>query len=316
MNFLIRLDISKKIGTGHFRRMLNLTQYLSMHNFTFLVSTDNKINDIFKNKDIYFTDTQHEVEDIGNLVEKKKITAFILDLLHYPDEYIMNLKFKFNKKIISFHEYNDLSDYSDLAINYNLINYDKYISSEKTLLGPQYIIFDNQLLKTAKKECKEEYIFVSFGGSDPSSLIESFIVNIANKMTEYNFYIHLGNFKKINQDKINITSNMTILEQPQDLFSYMKSAKFAITAAGNMMYELMYFKIPMIVIAHNEHQAEFANNASKLKCIKYLGLAKNLDFNLLENNIKKLYGLSCQYSTKIDGDGLLKIKQAIEKVCE
>ena len=44
-------------------------------------------------------------------------------MLHYKDKYIANLKNKFNKTIISFHEYEDYSSCSDLSFNCNMFDW-------------------------------------------------------------------------------------------------------------------------------------------------------------------------------------------------
>ena len=60
MNILVRLNITKQIGTGHFRRMFNLANFMSSHDFVFIVYTDDKSNTIFEGKNIIFINTEEE----------------------------------------------------------------------------------------------------------------------------------------------------------------------------------------------------------------------------------------------------------------
>ncbi len=311
MNILVRLDISKKIGTGHFRRMLNLSKCMSNHNFYFAVYTDNKLNSVFKNLNIYFLDTNEEVEEVNQICKNENIDIIILDKLHYDEEYIKLIKSTTHRKIVSFHEYQDYSEYSDLKINYNFFDGFESNTNGTLLAGPKYIIFDNEIEKI--DTIKDDFIFVSFGGSDPSGMINDFVEHIALKLEHINFKIHIGNFNNINRDSI---KNIEFLYQPSNLFKYMASSRSAITAGGNMMYELMYLNIPSLVVAHNKHQEEFALNAAKYNCIKYLGLTDEVSFSALLQEIETLYNHSFNKSCKkqIDNQGKNRIVKAIERV--
>ena len=294
--------------------MLNLTNHMFMHNFVYLIITDNENNTLLKDLSICFTNKEQELNEFKRIVIEEKIDAVILDMLHYSQDYIKDLKTNVKKTIVSFHEYNDISIDSDLAINYNFFDDFQTKSSEIFLAGPKYIIFNNELTKVTKKYIKEDYIFVSFGGSDPSSLIQIFIQNIASKMTHNNFYIHIGNFDTLDIDNIKGTNNITFLNKPSNLFEYMASAKYAITAAGNIMYELIYLKVPSIVIAHNSHQDEFAKNAARLGCVNYMGLSNDLDFSLLRNEIESMSIKSYNCKQEIDALGIDRIKSVIEEL--
>lgn len=314
MNFIISLEISKEIGTGHFRRMLNLAKYMHMHNFIFLIDTDDKNNLIFRDLNIYFTNKIKELDDLKRIIKENDIDCLILDKLHYEKDYIKSIKRQLGINIVSFHEYDDLSEYSDLKINYNFFDNFKLKKNENFLAGPEYIIFNDELAQVSKKDFNSDYIFVSFGGSDPSFLAENFIKHIANELLDINFYIHIGNFNKLDISSVYISENINLIEQPANLFKYMSSAKYGITAAGNMMYELIYLKIPSIVIAHNSHQSEFAKNADYLGCVKYAGLAKELDFELLRKKIKLLAETKFECKQKIDALGVERIRNAIEEL--
>ena len=61
------------------------------------------------------------------LINKFNIKVIILDLLKYEKIY-RKYKKNYKKKIISFHEYEDYSKFSDLIINYNFNNYKLYNS--------------------------------------------------------------------------------------------------------------------------------------------------------------------------------------------
>lgn len=304
MTILIRLDISKEIGTGHFRRILNLSKSMSNYNFIFIIKTDDKNNPIFKNLNIIFIEND---ENFINIIYNTTFILLIIDLLHYQKNHIREIKNIINCPLVTFHEYDDYSDYSDLIINYNFIEKysDKY--SNKYLFGSEYIIFSDNIVNYKNRD-KEDYIFVSFGGSDPSGLTELFIKKVAEKLPNYNFKIHIGNFKENKNKKL---SNIEYLYKPNDIFEYMSRAKLAVSSAGNMMYELIFFKVPSLIIAHNEHQAQFAKNAYEKGCIEYLGKVQEFDSNKLIERILTMNNKKYNYNI-IDSKGKDRIIKSIE----
>lgn len=307
MNILVRLNISKQIGTGHFRRMLNLANFMSNNQFVFIVNTDDKSNTIFEGKNIIFMNRE---EEFFKLLKETKYDILIFDFLNYAKDYIKSIKSIASNPIVSFHEFNDYDDSSNLVINYNLFNgYDK-LSNENHLFGPEYIIFSDEISKY-KNSKKENYIFVSFGGSDPSNLTKKFIEEIALKRDDLKFKIHVGNFNNINMIE---KKNIEYLVNPKDIFIYMSAAKLAISAGGNMMYELVYFNTPCIVVAHNEHQEEFALNAQKLGWVEYLGKFSDYHSDKLIERIDFLYSKKTNNLSFIDNNGKKKIANAIEKL--
>ena len=129
----------------------------------------------FNNLNTIYIDIKNEASQIVDICESKKIDLIILDKLHYEDDYIKSIKILTDKKVVSFHEYQDYSKYSDLKINYNLFNGFEINTDTSLLSGPKYIIFDDGVEKNDK--IKEQFVFVSFGGSDPSDILTSFVNN-------------------------------------------------------------------------------------------------------------------------------------------
>lgn len=316
MNILVRLDISKNIGTGHFRRMKNLSEYMKEDNFIFCIKTDDPHNTLFHNEKIIFL-SGNEFEMMHKSIQEFAIDLIILDLLHYPEGYIQSIKSSTSKKVVTFHEYEDYSSFSDLTINYNFFNNYLAMKKDNFLAGPEYIILNDNIHLIPQKITKQDYVFVSFGGSDPSHFLEKFLQNVAVKLKDIKFKVHIGNFNKNNFELFHQYPHIEFLQSPLNILEYMNSAKCAITAAGNIMYELMYFKIPMLVVAHNAHQDEFAKNASSYSSVVYCGLMDSIDFSEIRHEIVALYDAdekACYSYPLIDGLGIQRIAQAIKRV--
>lgn len=315
MKILVRLDISKEIGTGHFRRITNLSKYMSNDTFYFFVVTDDEKNLLFDIYNVFFTSRDKELNDIKAFIDLNEVDIILIDLLHYEDLYIESFKKTTGKKIVTFHEYPDYSEYSDLKINYNFFNGFEELQNINFLAGPKYIIFDDDIENFQNRE-KENFIFVSFGGSDPYGLIDSFVTQVALKLPTIHFKIHVGNFNKQDQDHFNNIDNIEFLYKPSNIFQYMASSKLAVAAAGNMMYELILLNTSTYVIAQNQHQDEFASNADKYNCVKYFGKIDSIDFSKLKETIEEEYRNQkvneCRFN--LDNMGKHRIAQALQRL--
>ena len=309
---LVRLDVNNKIGTGHFRRSSNLINTFNKNNIIYLIETDDKENDIFSHHNVIFTSCLTEYSDLVDLIYKYKIQVVILDFLKYKRKYIQKIKKISNLPLITFHEYEDFSLSSDLAFNYNIFFNKKCHLNPKFFFGYKYIIFDDKISQYKKLKNKD-YIFVSFGGSDPTCFTKSFIKNVTLKMPDQFFYIHLGSFSKNNISNEKIT-NVKFINYTNIFFKYMSEAKKVIVAGGNMMYEAIYLEKKPLVVAHNNHQEKFAKIAQNRKLIKYVGKIENMDFLSFIRDIQANDELIVNSSDQIDNKGKERIIKEIEKL--
>ena len=191
---LIRLDVSKNIGTGHYRRMKVLSRQLE-EKVIFLINTDDNTNKAFSSKDIFITTIDKEFQNFEILIKKFNIKFILLDLLRYNKNYIEKLSKKFNCKIIAFHEHDDYSRFSNISFNCNFLNESNRLKDYSVYHGPKYLII-NSKIKDFNNIKKKNYIYINFGGSDPSSFMEKFIDAENNIKTKEKFILDIGILKK------------------------------------------------------------------------------------------------------------------------
>jgi len=294
--------------------MSHLIEKINRNNIFFLVKTDDSNNTIFKNSNIIFTNNKNEQSNFESLIESQKIKYIVLDLLHYKDKYIENLKKKFNKSIISFHEYEDYSCYSDLSFNCNIFDGKNPKHIKNLHQGEKYIIF-NDKIEDFKNKKKKDYIFVNFGGSDPSNFTLKFIKEIITNLPDEKFIIHLSSFYFFNLHNIKLPRNIKINTDGDLIFKLISNSKLAILSGGNIMYEAIYLKTPTFVLTHNKHQETFARNAEQKKLVHFFGTGKNINFKKLLLSIKNsTYKLLDKNNFFIDNRGKQRILDAIRKI--
>ena len=223
--FLVRCNISVPIGTGHFIRMTNLANFIGSEKFIFLVETDQENQDIFNEYNVHFVKRSNEKIMFKQILKRYQIKLIILDLLNYKKFYIKNLKSLTKIKIISFHENIDFSIFSDLSINFNF-NLVKYISSNRRLFGPKYMIFKHDIKRYLTKTTKN-YIFVFFGGSDPSGLTKNFIDKVVKKLSGNLFLIKKGKFSIFPSDDYNL-DNLIFSDDNTDILSLISNSRLSI----------------------------------------------------------------------------------------
>jgi len=326
LNALVCIDISSKIGTGHFRRMRHLSKAMKKKSvlFTYLIfGIDNQNNNIFNEVNtIFIANGQKFFEYIERNL--RNFDLLIFDFLKYPDLYFNNMKKQINidKPIIAFYEYENFDYSADLVINYNLFNGWRDYDEKKVLAGPKYTIFNENII-----DYKQNYnyyynynynnnnnnnVFVSFGGSDPSNFTHQFLELIATKNLKFNYNILIGAMHYgdlLNYEKYN---NIKIYKGDVNIFSLMTQCSLCITAGGNTMYEATYLGLPTCVLAHNEHQHTFAKNLQKDFLQTYVGMGSDVNWSKVMNFI------STEHKTYkndiIDNLGVTRITQRILEV--
>ena len=157
-----RVDISSKIGSGHFQRLKILEQLLIKKNIYWFVSGEKKlINFFFKNKIKNIFRIRNENDVYKNLI-KEKINSIIMDLSYFKNiksgKILKIQKFYKDKNIylISFDDprHKILSDISIIPYDYDLDKLKIINKNNKLFLGREYFLFSNQVKKLSLKKRK------------------------------------------------------------------------------------------------------------------------------------------------------------------
>ncbi|MFY2158381.1 UDP-2,4-diacetamido-2,4,6-trideoxy-beta-L-altropyranose hydrolase [Cytobacillus firmus] len=286
MRALIFTEGGSQIGLGHISRCSSLYDELANRGIEveFIINSDTGQFDIIKNKkykivswlskefltnyikqsDYCIVDSYLASEDLYRVISKRAKKILCIDdigRIEYPKGIVAN------------------PSLSTKAVKYPIDDANCY------LLGPEYII-----LRTPFIQVKREYInsqvkevLITLGGSDIHNLTPSILNRLSNNNSEISFNVVIGNafnnieeIKSLSSKNINFLENVTAMEMK----SIMLKSDFAITAAGQTIYELLATQTPFIPIKIIENQN---NNIAGLK--EY-NLVKNIldckDKNLLQ----------------------------------
>ena len=106
MKVLVRLDVSRAIGTGHWRRMSNLLFALGPLQVVFVVRTDDPGNALFAGSAVRFVENGDDPDLLAAVCIGERVNLVLTDLLHYPAGYLAGLRARLaGAKLVSFHEY-------------------------------------------------------------------------------------------------------------------------------------------------------------------------------------------------------------------
>lgn len=187
------------------------------------------------------------------------------------------------------------------------------------LLGSEYIILRRPFIHVNRSTLKEEVneVLVTMGGSDIRYLTLRVMNQICIKYPNIKFNVVVSDcFQNIHSINQNEFSNIQLFYNvnAELMKSLMVQSDFAITAAGQTIYELLATKTPFIPIKIAENQS---NNIEGLKKITINDVFINYnDVNVMEKLEKEFvklldYGerirLATLYKNRVDGLGSKRI---------
>jgi spore coat polysaccharide biosynthesis predicted glycosyltransferase SpsG len=295
-NFIfIRVDIDKKIGSGHFVRCIALAEILKNYFNIYFVSkkiTKNAIAELKKNK-IKLYKIKNE-DDF--FIKIKNDTIVVLDGYKFSLNYQKKLK-KYTKSTIILDDRPNISYDTKKVINFSFkrnffsLKNNIYTGLEYFPIRAPFRIDKNIFLKKNKKEIP----FVCFGGSDAYNLTK-LTVKILLKLNFKKINVVLGEQHKESVDKfkknfslnyvkyMNVHKNLTAL----DIKSIMMNSHFAIVPASTILIELFTIGIPIITGYYVQNQKNSLNYFIKKKLVLSCGNMLTGYDKKLKKNIKKL----------------------------
>ncbi|MDB4119462.1 hypothetical protein N9570_04745 [Candidatus Pelagibacter sp.] len=273
---LIRVDSGSKVGLGHYIRIQALIKYLKIKNYKIIV--DKISNESFfkkeKGKIISLYENNKFISELNDaklflkFFKKKYVKPIVI-----KDSYRLNYKWekylaKYCKKIISIDDFLEKRHYSDIYINHspslnfnqNLIEIIKKNNKKfcKLLLGTNFALFNSSAKKINTK--KSDLTF--YNGGSGNILIYKNIIQKLLKIKNFNYKINLivgpyaKNFKVV-EKLFSKNKLIKVINQPENIISYIKNTKLFISTASTAMYESSLAKTPTLLFKIYDNQNLF-----------------------------------------------------------
>lgn len=328
-NILIRTSggntVRTELGFGHIFRTCNLAKFLNTQHIFFLIEdyggAENiiKKNGFSKIKKIKTKiSTTDDISRTINFIKKNNIDLLIIDKYKLKKTYVSKLSEIVKVVVIS-----DLRniDYKANIVFNGFIGYKNRFSYNKfntpCYLGPKFQILNHGFAKTSLRK-KTIFLIATFGGSDENRIIPILLKCLESYISKIKIKIILGPgtnldsvisyYKKI------YGKNLIIIQETNQMFSEIKTAKYGLCSGGITSYEIASCHIPFGIISQVEHQLITAIEWEKKHLAMNLGIINKHTEQKILNFLDKIYsnqhGLNYD-SSIVDGKGVKRTAKII-----
>lgn len=269
------IDLGKKKGTGHLIRAGWLSEYFRKKGYKSTI-----ISRYFPGKFRLSFDTCIIIKDQKELffnLKSLKGSILFFDIPPNPikTRYTYNNLLKLYKGIHN--KFGDsflYASFDDLEILNNIENLYTfcYQTPNRYIRGTHFAGLDYTPLSnnTMGKKPGKKGLMVFFGGSDPADHTATVLKYIISNKINYkdNIYIIIGYYNNLN---MSIKSkNIEIIKNPKDWTCFIPCINKGIISGGLLKFDLLYHKIPMLIIPQNSLELKTAKKISCLKGISYI----------------------------------------------
>lgn len=281
-----------QFGYGHITRCSALYEELEKRdiNVEFIVNGDNDVSSVLEGKKFTLKDWrdktylsnllfENDYVIIDSYLADKDIYDYIANIVRkalYIDD---NIRIDYPKGIVC-----------NPSIYGKELNYLKKEGLEY-LLGAEYVILRKEFIDVPKKEFKDkiEDILITFGGSDIKNMTPKTLKILNENYPSLRKHVIVGKgfnnidkIKSVSDENTEFYYNLNA-EQMKNL---MLKCDFAISAAGQTIYELLRVGIPFVPIQVADNQE---NNIKGLKALGIEKLGEDELFKTIQilENIKK-----------------------------
>lgn len=203
------------------------------------------------------------------------------------------------------------------SLSGNYLNYPN-TTDQKVLTGKEYIILRDSFLTANRKTDDKQFskALVMIGGTDVENITEVVLKAICLQYPQLSFDVVVSRDKieyfkkKYNHHNLTFYTNLSA----DEISDIMSNIEFAITGAGQTIFELIYLEIPFVTIQVIENQKYNAKAVKEFLMDELLLQSNDSDFlNKLNDRVEYLTGaenrikLSTQMRGLIDGQGSKRI---------
>jgi len=303
----LRVDANNKIGYGHLSRCKIIADELIKNdvNPVFLIhDTDAPILKLLSDQNYEYRilqeDEPQEIISCKNLYKTEKyLLIFDTDIeLYYKKETqlaLINAGFK----LAYFTFWDHYSYYAHIIINQNPLSLTHHYQTAeytKKLLGPEYMIFDDQFVDVSahvskQGKGKEWDFFLSFGGTDIPDTTAKTIMALELLDTNIRLCnVIIGalyqNEKRLYDLVENCPFECRIFKQIPNIADIMQQSNIAISSGGLTLWELAMMNVPTAVISYSEREKITADYLDKRGWTYHMGSANLIDPLLLSEKIR------------------------------
>lgn len=283
-NTAFRLDISKSVGLGHYKRLSILKERLKI-NPIWILSGDKKIiNKFFKNKNFYYIKNYNSEIKIALEIKKSGIQKIIFDIANNDfiknnkNIKLINLYKKQNFKTISF-DIPGQKKVSDISIiPYDFYSEKKNIRNKKIFVGSKYLLHKKNFVKNNLPK-KIKKILISIGGSDFKSIGIKLLKHFKSENFQIRLLVGLNKYNYINDKKFKL------IKFEHNMEKHFSWCDMVICGEGLTKFEAINYNKPTIIIHQFDVASKLIKSFLKQQTCLSLGLYNKKKLNDYKNLI-------------------------------
>lgn len=288
-----------KVGYGHITRCSALYEELEKREYdvTFVINGDDEVSSVLGDKKFILKDWRDK-NYLSNLLYEKD--CVIIDSYLANEDIYEYIAYRV-KKALYIDDNMRINYPKGIVCNPSIYGKElKYPFKEdmKYLLGIDYVILRKEFINIPEKKFKDkiEDILITFGGSDITNITPKILKELRKNYSQVNKHVIIGK-GFINLEEIkNISDEKTFFYynlDAEEMKNLMLKCDFAISAAGQTIYELLRVGIPFIPIQVADNQE---NNIKGLEKI-----------GIINQDIDEISKLLVPQDVIIDGKGVERI---------
>lgn len=300
---ILRADGSPALGMGHLNRVMALGQEFAARGWTthiFARCADmgmaSKVQQLFASQGIAIELLSNE-ERFIEILKTLKPELLLVDLVE-NDAYA-GLREYLRSKPFAVACFDDFYS-AELGMNPVIqpFHRNEDLSSGKILSGLQYFIFRSELMEARRESQRRQAfppqkILISMGGSDPSDSTAKVAECLVPFRPDLEFRIVVGpGFSDKNRERLEALarthSHIRLERTPEQMSDLYQSCDFMFVSGGITKFEAALFGVPSLMVAQNAQEDELAERFERMGSTRYLGLARELSCERVQNEFSKL----------------------------
>ena len=310
LKIAFRVDAGNLIGTGHLIETLALMENMKQKMVfrpIFITHRDaftlKKIKEAAVRTVKYVPDSipeDKEADAIIRILGKEGCGHCVTDLLNRSNDFYGYLagRLKTTCVILDNSEHREIP--ATLLVNFSITQKQEFYENAERfltryLIGPRYFPMKKSLRDAmpVRIRKKARSIFVNQGGSDPYGLTVKIISALEKACLKEKVSVVLGGAlkddlkKEIKILRSSLKGDYSFYSNlPQvKVYELMRKSDLAISAAGNLLYELAFLGIPTLVVSHHERHDAVANAFHKKGAAFNIGIGSAISEAMIKETV-------------------------------